>query len=237
MDFRADPYPFDPSAAQLVIRMVASGASLKKLCESERAPPLIVVAEWLATNPEFEAAYRRAREVAMELVADEMMVWAKSGLSSDLARLDRAPTLSEITAARRTQIAVKQWLMAKWAPDTFAGRPSTGVMPDDEPREAPAPAAQPQQPRISPRAFFIPQIAGIEPIGPVVLPRPAPARPPAPPPAPAPVANDGDDGDDHFAAEAADPPFRPSRRYRRAMEAIARKGPAALAARSRAPPG
>jgi hypothetical protein len=230
MDFRADPYPFDPSAAQLVIRMVASGASLKKLCESERAPPLIVVAEWLATNPEFEAAYRRAREVAMELVADEMMVWAKSGLSSDLARLDRAPTLSEITAARRTRIAVKQWLMAKWAPDTFASRASAGEARDAEPREAPArlPVVPPQQPRISPRAFTIPPIAEIGPIGPVALPRPAPAA--------APAANDEDEPDDG-SAEPANPPFQPPRRYRRAMAAIARKGPGALAARSRAPPG
>jgi hypothetical protein len=232
MDFRAAPYPFDPECARLVIRLVAMGRTLKDICTSERSPPIIVVAEWLATNPEFEASYRRAREVAMELTADELMAWAKSGLSSDLARLGRAPTLSEITAARRTRIAVKQWLMAKWAPDTFAGRASTGEGRDSEEREAPAaPAAQPQQPRISPRAFTIPPIAEIEPIGPAALPRPAMA------PAPAPFANDEDDRDGGSAAEAADPPLWASPRYRRAMAAIDRMGPAALAAHSRAPPG
>jgi hypothetical protein len=233
MDSRAAPYPFDAEYARLVIRLVASGRTLKDICTSERMPPLIVVAEWLATNPEFEASYRRAREVAMELTADEMMAWAKSSLSADLARLGRAPTLTEITAARRTRVAVKQWLMAKWAPDTFAGRAAGVEARDVEAREAcetPArsPVAQPQPPRISPRAFIIPPIAEIEPIGPVALPRPAPA--------PSPVANDERDPEDH-SADAEGPRLRPSRHYRRAMAAIARKGPAAFAAHSRAPPG
>jgi hypothetical protein len=186
---------------------------------------------WLATNPEFEARYFRAREIAMEILADDLMTWSKQGLAADVDLLDidgNPPTLSEITQAHRTRIAVKQWLMSKWAPKTWGGRTVERREPTAADRDAlPTPQlARPPLPRLSPRPFTIPPIAEIAPItlAGLAMPR-LPAEP----------SFDRDYGDDDEPETTITAP-PPSRRQRRAMAAMARKHPPDLAQNSRAPP-
>jgi hypothetical protein len=236
MDQSRDPYAYDESAAARLLHAVASGLTLREICLAGMGPALSVVGAWLLDNPEFEARYRRARAVAMEMTADDLMAWANAGPARDYRELGRRPTLGEITAAHRTRIAVKQWLMAKWAPDTFGGRAITdnehageSQEADAPPMAAPSPGAPPAQPRLVARPFTIAPIPAVEPIAPAALPRPARA--------PAAVANDGPAPEAADADEPDAPSRRPSRHQRRAMASMAHRRPPVLAAHSRAPPG
>jgi hypothetical protein len=226
-----DPYAYDQHIADEVLLRLTEGWSLRRMCAHEGMPPRGVVLHWLATNPDFEARYFRAREVAMEAVADDLYHWAGAGLTSDVAWVAGDPSLGQITQAHRTRIAVKQWLMAHWAAKTYGPR-SAPREASDATRPAPAPSseADPDIPRrISPRPFAIAPIEDRVPstIGGLPLSSAADLqryvekraelhvddRPGAPPPSP-----------------------RPSRRQRRAVQSMMRKHRASSTNGSRAPP-
>jgi hypothetical protein len=238
MERLPEQYPFCPLMAQVILEHVMAGETLKSICGLKGFAPRSAVLRWLATNPEFEARYFRAREVAMEAMADDLLSWAGEGLLPDLKLLVIEPTLGQITQAHRTRVAVKQWLMAHWAPKTYGGR--TVAREDRAEVSAAAPALPPVRepdpaasPRISPRAFTIPPIASDAPItiGSLKLPKDLGAHDLDARSRPA-----GDTESPAAMAPPSAPTLRPSRHRRRAMAAMARNRPADLAPHSRAPP-
>jgi hypothetical protein len=217
MEHIPDPYAFDPAIADYIVANVAGGCSLQLICSKDGVPDRATVARWLASYPEFKASYLAAREAAMEIIADDLLVWTRIGLDQDLACLARAPTLSQLTEAHRTRIAVQQWLMAKWAPKLWGGRIAASEARDDAAESAPhAPSERDPAapPRLSPRPFLIPPIANGKPITIPGLAMPEMAGEPD---------FDLDEPNDDEAAADLGPPPRLSRRDRRAMAAMARK--------------
>src|SRR3982751_6061117 len=154
-----DPYAYDPALADYIVANVAGGCSLQQAFAEDGAPDRSTVARWLASYPEFKARYLAAREAAVEIIADDLLIWTRTGLDQDLARLARRPTLSQLNEAHRTGIAVQQWLMAKWSPKLYGGRTTASDV-----RDAAADTAQRQTserdpaapPRTSARPFLVP---------------------------------------------------------------------------------
>jgi hypothetical protein len=220
--------PFDPTMAEYVIGALAAGRSLASVCTGQGIPSRATVMHWVAFEPGFEARYRRAREVGMEAVADSLMAWSRRGIDEDLRFVTREVSLADVTQARRTRIAVRQWLMARWAPDTFASRAASreertetfAVASEAAQRPARDPDAPP---RLSPRPFTIPPIAVERPIATSELHRPLDIEALHA----AVITGEGDPPDDNVIALPAPPSAapRPPRRIRRAMAAIARKRP------------
>jgi hypothetical protein len=234
-----DPYAFDQDIADHVVRCLEEGRSLKTICCHKGMPSRGAVLHWLAVNPEFEARYFRAREIAMEAVADDLFHWAEAGIASDIAWVGTEPTLGQITQAHRTRIAVKQWLMARWASKTYgsraAPREAAGAASGDvPPTPQPAGRRDPDAPkRMSPRPFTIPPIEseGAQTIGGLPISSAAELD--------RIVRRRAELAADVRAtvASPSTPPLRPPRRLRRAMAAMARKKPAPSTNGSRAPPG
>ena len=222
------PYPFDPTMADYVIGALTAGDTLSAICKNPGTPSRDMVMHWIAYEPGFEARYRRAREVGMEAVADSLMAWSRRGIDEDLRFVTREVSLADVTQARRTRIAVRQWLMARWAPDTFASRAASredraetfAVASEAAQRPARDPDAPP---RLSPRPFTIPPIAVERPIA--TAERPGPLDIEALHAAV--ITGEGDPPDDNVIALPAPPSAapRPPRRIRRAMAAMARKRP------------
>jgi hypothetical protein len=169
--------PFDPTMAEYVIGALAAGRSLASVCTGQGIPSRATVMHWVAFEPGFEARYRRAREIGMEAMADDLMDWSRRGIDNDLRFVTRAVSLAEVTQARRTRIAVRQWLMARWAPDAFGSRTAAREDRAEASAAAPETAERARRdpdapPRLSPRPFAIPPIGGDRPITIGGLPKP-----------------------------------------------------------------
>jgi hypothetical protein len=188
-----EPFPrptgYDPQVADYILSRLAAGRPLKAICAPHSMPARDKVLEWIADRPEFEARYLRAREVGMQALADDLHSWAGANLDADLALLDKAPTLAEITQARRLRIAARQWLMAHWAPKTFGPRtPAREHDTESAAAAAPAPAREtnPDAPaRLSSAPFTVdPVIANgrATAIPALKLPTSLPGPGPSPPP-------------------------------------------------------
>lgn len=71
------PVEYAPELALAICEGIASGMSLKKLCEQQGMPTRQTVYKWLSVYPKFFDAYERAREISAQSIEDEALDMAR----------------------------------------------------------------------------------------------------------------------------------------------------------------
>lgn len=74
---RRIPVLYDPALALAICEEIASGKSLKKICEVQGMPTRQTVYKWLSVYPKFFDAYERAREISAQSIEDEALDMAR----------------------------------------------------------------------------------------------------------------------------------------------------------------
>lgn len=112
------PSTYAESLVDEICERIACGESLRRICADEGMPDKTTVIRWLAKNAAFRAAYDRARQVQIDVWADEIYDLARSEPPRDpvTGRYDPA-------AARhlRNQVGTLRWLATKLRPKRFPG--------------------------------------------------------------------------------------------------------------------
>jgi hypothetical protein len=130
-DFKLDPPKvgrpaiYTEELALTVIDRLSSGESLRSICEEDEMPDKKTVLKWLATKPEFVAQYSRARELAVEAIAEDLFDISDDGRNDWMERLafNGANPGWEVNgeSINRSKLRVdtRKWYLSKIAPKKY----------------------------------------------------------------------------------------------------------------------
>lgn len=115
---RGRPSIYSEELADMICASLASGASLRKICDAEGMPDRETVRRWQLENEDFAAKCARARDVQADEYFDRVLEVV------DGATAESAP-------ADRVKLAGLQWMAAKLAPKRYGDKTLVGSDPDN----------------------------------------------------------------------------------------------------------
>jgi hypothetical protein len=120
------PMRFDERTFQSVLELVAMGGMISQICDGK--PPFPTYASWyrwLAGSPELRDRYARARHLAVERYADEIILIADGKLP--VGDIDE-PTNPQ---RDRLRIDARRWVMGKLNPAFWGDKTAPPAPPDE----------------------------------------------------------------------------------------------------------
>jgi hypothetical protein len=106
--------------ADRVCEELATGLSLRQVCEGVGMPTMSTVFRWLTLHVEFSEMYTRAREVQAETMADEILSIADDGRNDTYVDDEgRQRTDQDVIARSRLRVDARKWLAAKLMPRKY----------------------------------------------------------------------------------------------------------------------
>jgi hypothetical protein len=122
------PSDYTQETALAICDRLASGESLRKICDDDGMPDQKTVFRWVHSFEEFRQQYARARELQMERWADEIVEISDDGRND----YDGQKTNSDHIARSRLRVDTRKWLMSKLAPKKYGDRMTTTIAGDPE---------------------------------------------------------------------------------------------------------
>ena len=134
---RGRPTTYTPEIGKAICDRLANGESLKAICQDEDMPGDSTVRTWAIDNREgFYALYARARDIALDRMADEVIGIADDG-TNDFAKRAKenggevvAPDVEHI-ARSRLRFDARRWYLSKLAPKKYGDRIATEISGPD----------------------------------------------------------------------------------------------------------
>ncbi len=103
----------------MICERLASGESLRTICEDSSLPDRTTVIRWLAKSDDFATKYARAREIQAHIWVDDIYEIARTPP-------ERHPLTGAIDPASvshiRNQVATMQWLAMKLNPKKYGDK-------------------------------------------------------------------------------------------------------------------
>lgn len=123
----ANPSIFTEGLALDICERIASGASLKSICEKvEGMPSYATVRRWELTNKEFGEQVRRAREIGCHLLGEECLEIADQAQSYSeyIVAPDGTKTTKhhDLLGQSKLRIETRMKLLSKWLPLTYGDK-------------------------------------------------------------------------------------------------------------------
>lgn len=126
----AKPSLYSEETAALICERIATGESLRSICDDEDMPGLRTVFDWLADERYaiFRTKYARAREVQADTLFDEMLDIADDGRNDWMEKHNGDGQVTGYQengeALRRSDLRIKtrQWMAAKLQPKKYGDK-------------------------------------------------------------------------------------------------------------------
>jgi len=133
---------YTPEVAASILDRLREGETLVDICRSPGMPSRKSVHTWVATNPEFAAAYELARDQGFDAIANDVMRIADQ-TEHDTIETDRGPKANaEWIARSKLRVWTRMQLLERWShryrPQSgiqMSGNLSTSTMTEEEMRE------------------------------------------------------------------------------------------------------
>lgn len=107
------PTDYNEEIVAYICSEIASGRSLRSICEEEQSPHRQTVFKWLSKYPSFNDQYAKAQKERTESFAEDIL---------DIAdQYSRDEEVDHINRAR-LRIDTRKWLMSKMAPKRFGDK-------------------------------------------------------------------------------------------------------------------
>ena len=108
---RGRPSKYTPEVAEIILKGVSEGLSLRKVCEAEDMPSEATVRRWVIDDTEgFSAQYTRSRDIGLDCRADALVEAAKEAKDASLGRLS---------------FDADRWYLSKLAPKRYGDKLET----------------------------------------------------------------------------------------------------------------
>lgn len=130
------PSKYTPELFAEICDQLADGKSLRLICKPATMPSERSVRTWVIDNLEGCAeAYQRARNIGLDVMADELMQIADTPVNGKTTKRDAGGKVLEVTEAdmlqhRRLQIYARQWYLAKLGRKKYGDKLDLGSDPD-----------------------------------------------------------------------------------------------------------
>lgn len=120
---RGRPSEFTPELASLICGRLASGESLRSICQSDDIPAKSTILGWVVDNREgFSDQYARARKIQAEDLADEIFAVADDG-SNDWQETKFGPMVNAENINRsRLRVDTRKWYLSKVLPKIYGDK-------------------------------------------------------------------------------------------------------------------
>jgi hypothetical protein len=112
------PSKFTQAIADTICERLAAGESLRAICRDEDMPTDRSVYRWLDDDDGFCQQYAQAREVGLDLMADEIIAIA----DSDPGITDAGATDTGAVADKRLRFDARRWYLSKLAPKKYGDK-------------------------------------------------------------------------------------------------------------------
>lgn len=137
---------YPPEVAEEIIRRIALGHSLREICRTDGMPAHPTVIAWARGNhppvADFPDRYARARDIGLEIMADELIEIADDGTNDWVERRKQDGTTEtsfdqEHVQRSRVRVDTRKWLLSKRLPKVYgdrmvhAGDPDAPLIPPD----------------------------------------------------------------------------------------------------------
>lgn len=121
------PSEYTEETAGRICAEIASGRSLRSICQDEDMPAASTVFLWLSKFPSFSEQYTRAREAQAEAMAEDILDIADDGTNDYVKKTRPDGSTYEAFDAEHVQrsklrVDSRKWLMAKMAPKKYGER-------------------------------------------------------------------------------------------------------------------
>ena len=101
------PSEYSEAIAAVICERLATGESLKRICDDANMPSRPAVFDWLRAHPEFSDRYARAREAQADHFVDEIVTIADTEVDPQTAR---------------NRIDARKWVAGKMRPKVYGDR-------------------------------------------------------------------------------------------------------------------
>lgn len=117
------PTEFSQELANQICELVSEGMSTRQICERDDMPGKTTIFRWLQENPIFRDQYARAKEVMVEIMAEETFEIAddKSG-DHYVDEFGATRTDTGVIQRARLQIDARKWFVSKLLPKKYGDR-------------------------------------------------------------------------------------------------------------------
>lgn len=119
------PSLFDDAMATKICAHLADGESLRVVCQRPGMPHISTVMRWAADDryKAFREQYARAREVGLELMADEILAIADETERDDIVTHDGSTKANNEWIQRsRLRVDARKWILSKQLPKKYGER-------------------------------------------------------------------------------------------------------------------
>jgi hypothetical protein len=142
------PSKYTPKLAALICRRLADGESLTHICRDDDMPHRGTVVRWMQGNEPFRANYAQARDIGLDVMADQLLERAGSDAGEYIDEFGNCRVDSGRVNRDRLYCDALKWYLSKLAPKRYgdkldvktehSGAISIRWQRDDEDKEAQA---------------------------------------------------------------------------------------------------
>jgi hypothetical protein len=120
------PSAYDPGIGDKVLEMLASGLSLRAICQEPQLPSECTVRRRVLDDNAFATQYARARNIGLDCLADRMLELAETPVLGEktVRKADGGIEITTGDTVDRSRLAVDaiKWQLSKMRPDKYGDR-------------------------------------------------------------------------------------------------------------------
>lgn len=120
------PSTYSQELADAICERLAEGESLRAVCRDDGMPNISTVLRWVIRMDEFRAQYARARDIGLDVMADEMLNIADTTVEGVRREESADGSVKEVRedmlGHRRLQVDARKWYLSKLAPKKYGER-------------------------------------------------------------------------------------------------------------------
>lgn len=117
---RGRPSAYTPELADEICLHISNGIAVKDLGRIAGMPSHDTVHRWIASNPEFRDKYTRAKELALERMAEEILTISDDATNDWAVNEDGTRRVDQENVQRsRLRVEARKWLLSKLMPKKY----------------------------------------------------------------------------------------------------------------------
>lgn len=109
-----------PEICAAICELVAQGKSQRQIADIEGMPTKETIRAWLVSDPEFSAQNARAKQIAAEHMAEEIMEISDDGRNDVFVDADGNEHVdNDVIQRSKLRVDTRKWLLAKLLPKKY----------------------------------------------------------------------------------------------------------------------